>query len=243
MDTRAPAVAAPEPPDVPADRLYRYAPETYRGLVDHGLVDPRDVLLDDGLLVRAGQGGDLYRMPLDVYDEAVRVGVFDKNDRAVLLDGFLVKKMTKGARHTTAFHLVVEALRGITPGGWHVRFESPVRLPDPPNAGSEPEPDVSLVRGGIIDYLERHPDPADVALVVEVADSSLREDRDGLRRYARAGLPAAWVVNLVDDVVEVYSAPEADRYAARDDYRKGDAVPVVVDGREVGRAAVDDLIP
>ena len=99
----------------------------------------------------------------------------------------------------------------------------------------------------IRDYADRHPGPADLALVVEVADSSLREDRKGLARYAWAGIPVAWIVNLNDETVEVYTRPtgpaDPAKYEEIKVYQKDDHVPVVVDGREVGRVAVADLLP
>ena len=77
---------------------------------------------------------------------------------------------------------------------WYIRSAKPIRLP---GQGSEPEPDRCVVRGAIRDYGEYHPGPADIALVVEVADSSLADDRklaDGV--YGPAGIPVYWIVNV-----------------------------------------------
>jgi Uma2 family endonuclease len=82
-----------------------------------------------------------------------------------------------------------------------------------------------------------------VALVVEVAQSSLAQDRAMIRVYGKAGIPSYWLVNLVDRQVEVYSDPRPDGYATRDDYRSGQAVPVVLDGVVVGFITVDDMLP
>ena len=107
-----------------------------------------------------------------------------------------------------------------------------------------PEPDVMVLRGGIRDYLGRKPGPSETALVVEVADSSLRDDRSKLVRYARGGVPAAWLVNLIDNTVEVHAEPSAAGiYQERAIYHGADEVPVVIDGLEVGRLAVADLLP
>ena len=92
--------------------------------------------------------------------------------------------------------------------------------------------------------MHRQPGPADVALLVEVAESSLGMDRgEKLRAYARAGIPVYWIVNLVDRQVEVYTDPVNDRYAGRQDYRPGQAIPVLIDGQAVGDLAVDQLLP
>ncbi len=78
--------------------------------------------------------------------------------------------------------------------------EAPVRMPD----YNEPEPDVSLARGKAKDYANRHPGPADLALVVEVAKSSLSEDRQ-MAIYGPAGIPVYGIVNLKAHQVEVYT--------------------------------------
>jgi len=191
--------------------------------------------------------GRLYRMPLAVYRRAAEAGVLTGGDRVVLLDGLLVSKMTKGARHEAAKLLTLEALRGLGLRGWHARSESPLGLPGGAGGGydSEPEPDVTLVRGGVRDYADHHPGPGDVALVVEVADSSLREDRAGLARYARASVPYVWLVNLADGVVEVYGGPSGPSgvYNEHRAYRPGEPIPVVVGGREVGAVDAGGLLP
>ena len=91
------------------------------------------------------------------------------------------------------------------PPGWIVRPQLPVSLDDE----SEPEPDLAVVRGYPGDYRASH--PSRPALVIEIAESSLEFDR--VRKsslYARAGVPDYWIVNLVENVVEVYRDPEPD---------------------------------
>jgi Putative restriction endonuclease len=244
--------------DLAAERLYRVSSELYRGLVEHGLIDPRAVALADGLLVVEpardnGTAADphdrLYRMPLAVYEGLSRLDLLGADDRKIeLLDGLLVMKMTRELPHFVATLLTMEALRGIVPAGWVVLKEDPVALPSGPGGhGSMPEPDAAVIRGTIRDYTNRRPVPADMTLVVEVADSSLRKDRAKLVRYAWQRVPVAWIVNLNDRVVEVYTNPTGPvapaRYEAVATYGLSDRVPVVIDGREVGQVAVADLLP
>jgi Uma2 family endonuclease len=182
----------------------------------------------------------LYRMSLERYEALVDSGLFTKRDRLHLINGLLVSKMTKKPPHVAACDLTRAALDGLALAGWYTRAGDPVRLPP----DSEPEPDVALVRGTIRDYSDRHPGPADVALLVEVADSSLTVDRKKMAGvYGKAGIPVYWIVNLVHRQVEVYSGPDPNGYAACDVYKPGDTVPVVVDGKNVGQIAVDDLLP
>ncbi|MEK6323440.1 MAG: Uma2 family endonuclease [Acidobacteriota bacterium] len=120
--------------------------------------------------------------------------------------------------------------------------QEPITLSD-----CEPEPDVMIVRGETRQYRDRHPGPEDVALIVEVADSTLERDRGVKRKvYARAGIPVYWIINLLESVLEVYEEPsgpteDAD-YRRRRDYGLSDSVPVMIGGREVGRVAVRDLL-
>jgi Uma2 family endonuclease len=113
---------------------------------------------------------------------------------------------------------------------------------------SEPEPDVAVIRGLREKYVDRHPGPEDIGLLVEVADTSLERDRGWKKRiYAAAEIPVYWIVNLVERHVEVFTGPSGpgDRpdFGACEIFLPGDRISVVLDGNEVGRIAVDDLLP
>ena len=89
--------------------------------------------------------------------------------------------------------------------GLHVQLQLPVTL----NEFNAPEPDIAVVRGTEEDYADRHPGPADLALVIEVADSSVGTDRSTKQRlYATAGVPLYWLINLQASRVEVYEQPD-----------------------------------
>jgi hypothetical protein len=154
--------------------------------------------------------GELHRISLDVYRSMGDLGLLSPDDRVELLDGLLVKKMTKGPRHVTVTQRLVHYLDAHLPAGWFARKEDPIELPgEPERADSAPEPDVAVVMGGLADYCTRHPGPGEISLVVEVAGSPdmLGRDRRGLARYAGSGLPVVWIVNLVNETIEVYTSP------------------------------------
>jgi Uma2 family endonuclease len=183
------------------------------------------------------------RFTLDEYHQMIEQGVLKSGEPFELLEGNLVRKMSHGTRHDAALQALFKRLLRLLAPGWDARGQSAITLP----SGSEPEPDVAVVRGDENAYRDRHPRPADIGLVIEVADSSLLIDRhDKGSIYARANLPVYWVVNVVDRVIEVYSQPagtdEAASYARRDDYAVGTAVPVVLDGVTVGTVAVADVM-
>jgi Uma2 family endonuclease len=114
-----------------------------------------------------------------------------------------------------------------------------VRIPD----FDEPEPDLAVVRGDDHLYENQHPGPNDVGLIIEVAESSPNRDR-GLKReiYARAGIPAYWVVNLVDRQIESYSDPVGGEYPAPKVFREKDLVELIIAGRVSGVIPVTDLL-
>ena len=185
----------------------------------------------------------VYQMTVEQYHAAVRAGVFTEDDPIELLEGVLVQKMPKNPPHVLALAKLQRALAKQLAEAWSLRAQEPVTLAD-----GEPEPDLALVRGCAEDYAERHPGSEDVALVVEVAGSTLDRDRGiKLRSYARASLPVYWIVNLVDRCIEVYSAPVATAstptYRTRATYGAGEVVDVVIDDVVRAQVRVDDVLP
>jgi Uma2 family endonuclease len=185
----------------------------------------------------------VWRLSIGQYHEMVRAGIIAEDDPVELLDGLLVSKMTKSPLHSATTKLTQKTLERILPEGWHVASQEPLTL-----ARSEPEPDVSVLRGDARQYLDHHPGAADVALVIEVADASWQRDRTLKKSlYAQAGIAVYWIINLVDRRVEAFSEPsgpvaEPD-YAQQRQYLSGDEVPLLLDGREVARLAAQDLLP
>jgi Uma2 family endonuclease len=182
----------------------------------------------------------LYRLSVWQYDRMVQEELLDKRDRVELIEGLLVVKMSKNPPHVVADKKGLRALERIIPQGWHVAKEDPIVVSD----WSEPEPDLAVVRGRAEDYLQRQVTAADVALVVEIAQSSLSTDRSEMGRvYAASSIPFYWIVNLVDGQIEVYTGPGPAGYQARQDLKPGQDVAVVVDGVEVGRIPVTEILP
>lgn len=139
------------------------------------------------------------------YDRLVDSGIFRPGERLELLAGDLVVREPQGSLHATAIGRAEEALRACFGTGWVVRVQMPIALDDE----SEPEPDLAVVRGSLADFELAHPSTA--VLIVEVADTSLADDRrDKSSLYARAGVPEYWIVNLVERVLEVHREPRPD---------------------------------
>ena len=109
---------------------------------------------------------------------------------------------------------------------------------------SKPEPDLAVVRGQAEDYIERDVTSADIALVVEIADSSLRADQREMRPiYAASGIPIYWIINLVDRQLEVYSNSDGRDYRTIQIFSREQEVPVLLGGVEAAQIRVADLLP
>ena len=183
---------------------------------------------------------ELYRFTVAQYDRMVQDGTIGKNERVELIEGLLVTKMGKNPPHVFAGKLGFKRLEQLVSPGWHVGKEDPVVVSD----WGKPEPDLSVIRGKENDYLDRAVTAADVGLVVEIAESSLATDRfDMAKIYASARIPVYWIVNLLNRQIEVYTQPGNDGYECREDFGWEQDVPVVVEGREVGRIPVSDIVP
>ncbi len=177
------------------------------------------------------------------YHQMLAAGILKDGDPIELLEGWLVQQMTENPPHRLAVQLVRVQLERIVPDDWHVQSPHPITTSD-----SEPEPDASVVRGKMRDYKSRHPGPQDIGLMAEVADSSLELDRTTKQRiYARARIPVYWIVNLIDRQIEVFTDPTGPgrrpRYRQCQIFGQDDEVPVVLEGKEVGRIAVRELLP
>jgi Uma2 family endonuclease len=184
----------------------------------------------------------LYRFTVEQYHRMIAAEVFNGSERVELLEGWVMIKMTRNPPHDGTVLLVQTELLARLPAEWVLRVQSAITTPD-----SEPEPDLVVARGPRRRYVRSHPRPRDVALVVEVADTTLAEDRDIKGPlYARARIPVYWVVNLIDSIVEVYSNPRAGRspaYRQRQDHGPADALPLVIGGQEEGVIPVRELLP
>lgn len=180
------------------------------------------------------------RFTVEEYHRMGEAGILTEADRVELLEGWIVEKMIHRPPHDAVIELTDAALRAVLPPAWRVRIQSAITTED-----SEPEPDLVVVSGPIRERLARHPQPAEIGLVVEVSETSLARDRAKARLYARAGIATYWIVNLVDSQVEVYYRPDqsAAIYQAETCYRRGDWVPVMIGGEQVGAFAVPDVLP
>jgi len=161
------------------------------------------------------------RFSVEEYHQMVRVGILKEDDRVELVEGDIIEMTPIGPRHAVSVARLTEHFVRSLATKAVVWAQSPIRL-DP---YSEPQPDVALIRPPLTRYREAHPGPDDILLVVEVADTTVEDDRTRkIPLYARAGIPETWLVNLPGEVIEVFREPAQDGYRDVRTVRRGQSL-------------------
>jgi Uma2 family endonuclease len=164
-------------------------------------------------------------LTVDEYHRMGEAGILGEDDAVELLEGRLISMTPIGPRHLHCVNRLNKLLARRLyaeedPSPW-ISLQNPIRLSDT----SEPEPDVVVLAADAPQ--DRTPIPADVLLLVEVAETSVEYDRSlKIPRYAAAGIPVAWVVDLQREVVDIFRHPDDDTYAERQRYWRDDALPL-----------------
>jgi Uma2 family endonuclease len=149
-------------------------------------------------------------LTIDEYHRMIETGIVNQGERVELLSGQIFKMAAKGTRHTVATRNLFKQLLNLI-GRADVQSQDPITLPN----NTEPEPDLVIARLREDNYIDSHPTPANIILVVEVADSTLNFDRNTKAPlYAAAGISEYWIVNLVDNRLERYHQPQGDIYTS-----------------------------
>jgi hypothetical protein len=190
------------------------------------------------ILLERGQ-----RISVDLYHRMINAGMFTEQDDLELIDGWLVKKMPHSPPYDCCIQLIVDALNSIMPPGHCLRVQSSVTFMD-----SEPEPDVVLAMGVARSYQDHHPGPKEIALIVEVAHTSLTFDqRTKQALYARERIPCYWIVDVTNRCIEVYTEPSGPtsepHYQVKKVLTENDEVVLEIAGQVVAKIPVSSLLP
>ncbi len=163
-----------------------------------------------------------HRLDVHAYHRMAEAGIFGEDDRIELVEGDLIDMAPIGQDHAAAVCGLTEALVIALDRRAIVSPQNPVQL----DAFSEPQPDIAVLKRRADFYRSgERAGPGDVLLLIEVADSSLRFDREvKLPLYARAGIPEIWIVDLKTRVLEAYRRPEHGIYAETSSHGPADSV-------------------
>lgn len=160
------------------------------------------------------------RFSVDDYYKMYELGLLRDFEKSEIIDGELIKKMSIGDKHAWVVDFLNRFFILRLPETFRVRIQNPLRL----NDFTEPEPDIVLTDLTKYDG-KRHPRPAETILAIEVSDTTVRYDRGiKLPLYASAEIPEVWIINLPDNLVEVYQNPEFGLYQTTTLFRFGDII-------------------
>jgi Uma2 family endonuclease len=161
------------------------------------------------------------KLTADEYQRMGEAGIFDEDERVELLGGELYEMTPIGDDHIGDIITLTEIFSEGLGRRAHVSVQNPIRLSE----HSEPQPDVALLRRRDDRYRTGKARPEDVFLLVEVARTSLDYDRHTkLPLYAAAGIAEVWIVNLIDEQIEVYRQPRRDGYTYHSVHSRGETV-------------------
>ncbi len=160
-----------------------------------------------------------HRFSVNEYYRMGETGVLPPDARVELLDGEIIDMSPIGPFHSGVTRLLIRVFSNAVRDRWILAVGDPLHLDD----YSEPQPDIMLIKPNSDFYGGRHPEPSDVFLLIEVADSSLERDLlEKLPRYARAGIPEVWIINLNDETLEIYRRPDFTAYGSKTVLSAGD---------------------
>jgi Uma2 family endonuclease len=179
-----------------------------------------------GEILDRQQAATRHRLDVGAYYKMAEVGILSQEERVELIDGEIFDMVPIGVGHagkTNRFNRLFA--RAAADGLALVSVQTPLRL----DSYNEPQPDVMLLRPRADDYQGRHPNAADVLLLVEVSETSLAYDRrTKLPLYARFGVPEVWIVDLKGAAIEVYREPAGDGYAFTERLTSGSLAPALL---------------
>lgn len=167
---------------------------------------------------------ELRRLTVQEYHRMAEAGIFHPTERIELLNGQIIKMAAKGTAHTAAISRTSELLRERLQNRILIRLQDPVQLDD----YSEPEPDLAIVLPDPAFYEDHHPTPSEIFLIIEVADSSLRYDRElKAPTYGRSNILEYWVLDVNDRRLYVYRSPSTAGYQIEQTLSEEDTISPV----------------
>jgi Uma2 family endonuclease len=156
---------------------------------------------------------------VDEYERMGEAGIFHPDDRLELLEGSVYEMLPISPPHAASVTYLSMLLHRLYPHVFIISTQHPIRL----NDFSEPQPDIALLKWRDDFYRHAHPTPADVLLVIEVADSTVESDRlYKMPLYAKAEIPEMWLVNLPDEKIELYAEPDNGIYKVTKNFVRGE---------------------
>src|SRR3990172_7385231 len=161
----------------------------------------------------------IHRFDVVTYNRLISEGILREDDRVELIEGRIVDMTPIGSRHSAVVKRLNSLFTSKVQGLAIVGVQDPIQLIQ---EQSEPEPDITLLKFREDFYSYDLPKGEDVLLVIEVADTSLDYDKDTkIHMYAQAKIQEVWIINLLENCIEVYSSPSSSGYECTITVREG----------------------
>jgi Uma2 family endonuclease len=166
---------------------------------------------------------NIFRLNVSQYHQMSEAGIFSENDKVELINGEIIEMSPIGRRHAACVDRINRLFSNILGIKVIVRVQNPIIL----NNLSEPEPDIALLQPRADFYESGHPQPQDIFLLIEVADSSLEYDRDvKIPLYASSGITEVWLVDIYEQVIIVYRYPSENGYSDIQKLSRGEKMSI-----------------
>jgi Uma2 family endonuclease len=161
---------------------------------------------------------------VDEYYKMAEVGILKPGDRVELINGEIYEMSPIGSRHGSVVKTLAMILNEIFKGEAVIGIQDPVRLDE----SNEPEPDISILKYRADFYSQAHPGAHDILAIIEVADSSLRHDKQvKMPLYANYGIPAYWIIEIATKQITVHLDPVGNSYSSQRVYGIGDEIALL----------------
>lgn len=149
---------------------------------------------------------------VEEYHRMAEVGIISPNERVELIEGEVISMAAKKPPHVIVTEIAAEYLRQLCREVAYIRTQDPVVL----NDCTEPEPDIAVVMPPLRRYLDHHPSPDEVFLIIEVADATLKFDTEKkAAAYAKSKIADYWVVDAIKRQVYIFQEPIAGTYTKK----------------------------
>ena len=201
--------------------------------------------------VVVGHASMLHRFTTDEYHQLIEADILPEGAPIELIDGVILQKdrrdhggdcMNHGTKHAYVVRRLQQRAEAIRQLGFHLQTQLPVAI----SSQHEPEPDGAVIRHGLDEYRDRLPTAADVVLVIEVADSSLKFDWTTKQRvYATAGIETYWIIDIACGKIDVFTKPNSSSgmYNNAQSFGRDETVRMSLDDQGHIDLAVVELLP
>ncbi|MDB9307238.1 Uma2 family endonuclease [Aphanizomenon sp. CS-733/32] len=164
-----------------------------------------------------------FRLNVSQYHQMSEAGIFSENDKVELINGEIIEMSPIGRRHTACVNRLNSVFSQLLGKKVIIAVQNPITL----NNLSEPQPDIALLKPRADFYESGHPQPQDVFLLIEVADSSLEYDRDvKIPLYASSGITEVWLVDIYEQVIIFYRYPSENGYSDIQKLSRGEKMSI-----------------